>query len=216
MKVQNYQDHSNISTIIDQRLGNRFTAEGMEEFIQLIIRCVDTSSERRPSMSYVLMELDRILEKETTLTTLVGEGIPNVILGSQLFKASKWKEWGFGLFASNCWVWSLWNTFYFLIFSLFKKRKKEKKKTLKEIQLFDKCIKNSCIIFWFFSAINVWEYCCKPLFVHIIMKVGFSVILVISVNGCFNFYKYQLLSRIKCIYFIWIFFVRLSVTTKCH
>ncbi|CBI21260.3 hypothetical protein VitviT2T_022118 [Vitis vinifera] len=87
--VQNYQDHSNISTIIDQRLGNRFTAEGMEEFIQLIIRCVDTSSERRPSMSYVLMELDRILEKETTLTTLVGEGIPNVILGSQLFKASK-------------------------------------------------------------------------------------------------------------------------------
>ena len=128
MKVQNYQDHSNISTIIDQRLGNRFTAEGMEEFIQLIIRCVDTSSERRPSMSYVLMELDRILEKETTLTTLVGEGIPNVILGSQLFKASKWKEWGFGLFASNCWVWSLWNTFYFLIFSLFKKRKKEKKR----------------------------------------------------------------------------------------
>lgn len=86
--VQNYQDHSNISTIIDQRLGNRFTAEGMEEFIQLIIRCVDTSSERRPSMGYVLMELDRILEKETTLTTLVGEGIP-VILGSQLFKASK-------------------------------------------------------------------------------------------------------------------------------
>lgn len=87
--VQNYQDHSNISTIIDQRLGNRFTAEGMEEFIQLIIRCVDTSSERRPSMSYVLMELDRILEKETTLTTLVGEGIPTVTLGSQLFKASK-------------------------------------------------------------------------------------------------------------------------------
>lgn len=87
--VQNYQDHSNISTIIDQRLGNRFTAEGMEEFIQLIIRCVDTSSERRPSMGYVLMELDRILEKETTLTTLVGEGIPTVTLGSQLFKASK-------------------------------------------------------------------------------------------------------------------------------
>lgn len=88
MKVQNYQDHGNISSIIDQRLGNRFTAEGMEEFIQLISRCVDASSEKRPSMSYVVMELDRILEKETTLTTLVGEGIPTVTLGSQLFRAS--------------------------------------------------------------------------------------------------------------------------------
>lgn len=89
MKLQNYQHQGNISTIIDQKLGNRFTAEGIEEFIQLIIHCVDTSSERRPSMSYVAIELDRILEKETTLTTLVGEGIPTVTLGSKLFETSK-------------------------------------------------------------------------------------------------------------------------------
>ncbi|KAA8548303.1 hypothetical protein F0562_004732 [Nyssa sinensis] len=87
--VQNFQDAGNISSIIDQRLGNSFTAEGMEEFIQLIIRCVDPSSERRPAMSYVVMELDRILEKEMSLTTIMGEGTPVVILGSQLFRSSK-------------------------------------------------------------------------------------------------------------------------------
>jgi len=87
--VQNYQDSGKISTIIDQRLGNSFTAEGMEEYIQLIIRCVDPSSERRPSMSYVVMELDRILEKEMNLTTITGEGTPVVTLGSQLFRSSK-------------------------------------------------------------------------------------------------------------------------------
>lgn len=87
--MQNYQDSGKISTIIDQRMGNSFTTEGMEEYIQLIIRCVDPSSERRPSMSYVVMELDRILEKEMNLTTIMGEGTPVVTLGSQLFRASK-------------------------------------------------------------------------------------------------------------------------------
>lgn len=87
--VQNTEDYSKFSRIIDQRLGNRFTAEGMEEFIQLIVRCVEASSERRPAMSYVVMELDRILEKEMSLTTVMGEGTPIVTLGSQLFRASK-------------------------------------------------------------------------------------------------------------------------------
>uniref|UniRef100_A0A5B6YH84 non-specific serine/threonine protein kinase n=1 Tax=Davidia involucrata TaxID=16924 RepID=A0A5B6YH84_DAVIN len=87
--VQNYQDSGSISSIIDQRLGNSFTAEGMEEFMQLMVRCVDPSSERRPAMSYVVMELDRILEKEMSLTTIMGEGTPVVTLGSHLFRASK-------------------------------------------------------------------------------------------------------------------------------
>lgn len=87
--VQNYKDSSNFSSIIDQRLGSRFTAEGMEDFIQLMVRCVHPSSERRPAMSYVVMELDRILEKEMSLTTVMGEGTPNVILGSQLFRADR-------------------------------------------------------------------------------------------------------------------------------
>ncbi|KAL8139946.1 hypothetical protein V2J09_005967 [Rumex salicifolius] len=86
--VQNYPDFSSISKIIDQRLG-RFTMEGMEEFARLIIRCIDPSNEGRPMMSYVVMELDRILDKEMHLTTGTGEGTPTVTLGSQLFKAFK-------------------------------------------------------------------------------------------------------------------------------
>lgn len=89
MKVQNSQELSTLSNIIDQRLGNSFTPEGMEDFIQLIARCLEPSSERRPSMSYVVMELDRTLEKEMSLTTVMGEGTPTVTLGSQLFRATK-------------------------------------------------------------------------------------------------------------------------------
>lgn len=86
-QVQNYPEFNSISKIIDQRLGNRFTTEGMEEFAQLIIRCIDLSNERRMPMSYVVTELDRILEKEMNLTTGMGEGTPTVTLGSQLFRA---------------------------------------------------------------------------------------------------------------------------------
>lgn len=88
-QVENYQESGNISAIIDQRLGNSFTTEGMGEFMQLTVRCMDPSSERRPTMSYVVTELDRILEKEMSLTTIMGEGTPVVTLGSQLFRASK-------------------------------------------------------------------------------------------------------------------------------
>ena len=88
MKVQVNQDHRLMSNMIDQRLGSSFTAEGMEEFILLVARCLNPSSERRPSMSYVVMELGRILDKEMNLTTMMGEGTPTVTLGSQLFKAT--------------------------------------------------------------------------------------------------------------------------------
>lgn len=87
--VQSYHDFSTISNIVDPRLGNRFTMEGMEEFVQLIVRCIDPSSELRPGMSYVVSELDRILEKEMNLTTGLGEETPTVTLGSQLFRALK-------------------------------------------------------------------------------------------------------------------------------
>ncbi|KAE8021240.1 hypothetical protein FH972_007148 [Carpinus fangiana] len=87
--VQNNQEYSKFSNIIDQRLENTFTAEVMEEVIQLIVRCVEPSSERRPAMSYVVMELERLLEKEQRLTTVMGEGTETVILGSYLFRATK-------------------------------------------------------------------------------------------------------------------------------
>ncbi|KMT07560.1 hypothetical protein BVRB_6g151710 isoform A [Beta vulgaris subsp. vulgaris] len=88
-RVLNYNDFSTVSTMVDPRLGNRFTVEGMEEFVQLIVRCIDPSSELRPGISYVVSELDGILEKEMNLTTGMGEGTPTVTLGSQLFRALK-------------------------------------------------------------------------------------------------------------------------------
>ncbi|KAJ0707468.1 putative protein kinase RLK-Pelle-RLCK-IXa family [Helianthus annuus] len=87
--VHSHQEAGTISGIIDPRIGNSFTTEGMEEYIHLIIGCVEVSSERRPAMSYVVTELDRILEKEMSLTTIMGEGTPVVTLGSQLFRAAK-------------------------------------------------------------------------------------------------------------------------------
>lgn len=87
--MQNIQDSGKISSIIDERLGNSFTDEAMEKLIQLILRCVEASSDRRPAMSYVVMELEGILEKEMSLTTIMGEGTSTVIPGSQLFRATK-------------------------------------------------------------------------------------------------------------------------------
>lgn len=78
-----------MSNIVDEKMGSNYTAEGMGEFMSLIVACIDSSSERRPAMSYVVMEIDRILEKERNLTTVMGEGTPTVTLGSQLFKATK-------------------------------------------------------------------------------------------------------------------------------
>ncbi|KAL6139360.1 hypothetical protein ACLB2K_057665 [Fragaria x ananassa] len=88
-RVQNIQDNGNISSIIDDRLGNSFTAEAMEKLIQLIIRCVEGSSERRPTMSYVVTELEGILEKEMSLTTIMGEGTSTVIPGTAAAMASQ-------------------------------------------------------------------------------------------------------------------------------
>lgn len=87
--MQNIQHSGKISSIIDERLRNSFTTEAMEKLIQLILRCVEASSDRRPAMSYVVMELEGILEKEMSLTTIMGEGTSTVIPGSQLFRATK-------------------------------------------------------------------------------------------------------------------------------
>lgn len=84
-KAQNYQDSRNISTIVDHRMGSSFTSEGMREFLRLISWCVNPTGERRPPMNFVVLELDRIHEKEMSLTTIMGEGTTTVTLGSQLF-----------------------------------------------------------------------------------------------------------------------------------
>ncbi|XP_033141875.1 nodulation receptor kinase isoform X2 [Brassica rapa] len=87
--MQNITDYTEIPAMIDERLGGTYTAEGVEEVITLTLICLDVSSEKRPTMSYVVTELERILDKEVSLTTVMGEGTPTVTLGSQLFKASK-------------------------------------------------------------------------------------------------------------------------------
>ena len=85
MQAQNYQDSSNIYALVDHRMGNSFTTEGVREFLRLISWCVNPSGEQRPPMNYVVLELDRIHEKEMSLTTIMGEGTTTVTLGSQLF-----------------------------------------------------------------------------------------------------------------------------------
>ncbi|XP_023546465.1 proline-rich receptor-like protein kinase PERK3 [Cucurbita pepo subsp. pepo] len=88
--IQSNPKKNDIGSVMDPRLGKKsFTEEGMGEVMHLIAQCVGYSSERRPVMSYVVMELERILEKEMNLTTVMGEGSPTVTLGSQLFKATK-------------------------------------------------------------------------------------------------------------------------------
>ncbi|XP_010528126.1 PREDICTED: proline-rich receptor-like protein kinase PERK12 isoform X3 [Tarenaya hassleriana] len=87
--MRNNVDYTDLSVaVIDERLGSSYTEEGMEELIRLTAPCLEVSSERRPEMSYVVTELKRILDREVSLTTLMGEeGTPTVTLGSQLFKA---------------------------------------------------------------------------------------------------------------------------------
>ncbi|XP_068665703.1 receptor-like protein kinase HERK 1 [Aristolochia californica] len=87
--VQAHQDSNDIATIVDPRLISSFTAESMGEFVNLTLGCLFPSGDRRPAMSYVVAEIDRILEKEINLTTVMGEETPTVTLGSQLFTASR-------------------------------------------------------------------------------------------------------------------------------
>ncbi|CAD6235030.1 unnamed protein product [Miscanthus lutarioriparius] len=71
--------------LVDPRLGGSFTSEGMAEVVGLAFHCLSPSARRRPRMRLVAAELDRILEKEMTLTTVMGDGTAIVTLGSQLF-----------------------------------------------------------------------------------------------------------------------------------
>ncbi|KAG0495706.1 hypothetical protein HPP92_000397 [Vanilla planifolia] len=76
--------HLRSNTLIDKRLGGRYTCEGMKELIVLTLRCL-SSPGRRPKMVHIARELERILETEMTLTIVMGDDTPIVTLGSQLF-----------------------------------------------------------------------------------------------------------------------------------
>ncbi|KAF6995598.1 hypothetical protein CFC21_012069 [Triticum aestivum] len=77
--------HFSSNELIDPRLGGGFTTEGMKEFVGLAFQCLNPSSRRRPKMRLVAAELDRILETEMSLTTIMGDGTAIITLGSQLF-----------------------------------------------------------------------------------------------------------------------------------
>ncbi|KAK3162958.1 hypothetical protein QOZ80_1BG0095830 [Eleusine coracana subsp. coracana] len=73
--------------LVDPKLVGSFTSEGMTELVGLAFQCLSSSARRRPKMRLVAAELDRILEKEMTLTTVMGDGTAIVTLGSQLFSS---------------------------------------------------------------------------------------------------------------------------------
>uniref|UniRef100_A0A0D9WFT3 non-specific serine/threonine protein kinase n=1 Tax=Leersia perrieri TaxID=77586 RepID=A0A0D9WFT3_9ORYZ len=79
------EEHFSSNELIDPRLGGNFTSEGMKEFVGLTFQCLNPSS-RRPKMRLVSTELDRILETEMSLTTIMGDGTAIITLGSTLFK----------------------------------------------------------------------------------------------------------------------------------
>lgn len=74
--------------LVDQRLRSSFTSEGMKDLIRLTLQCLNPYGRGRPKMTAVVTELDRILETEMTLTTIMGDGTAVVTLGSQLFTSS--------------------------------------------------------------------------------------------------------------------------------
>ncbi|XP_033508180.1 proline-rich receptor-like protein kinase PERK3 isoform X1 [Nicotiana tomentosiformis] len=71
--------------LVDHRLLGSFTAEVMRDLIKLALRCMSFPGRYRPTMETVVLDLERILEKEQMHTTVMGEGTSIVTLGSQLF-----------------------------------------------------------------------------------------------------------------------------------
>lgn len=70
---------------MDNRLLGSFTAEVMRDLIKLALRCMSFPGRYRPTIETVVLDLERILEKEQMHTTVMGEGTSIVTLGSQLF-----------------------------------------------------------------------------------------------------------------------------------
>nr|XP_009770679.1 PREDICTED: proline-rich receptor-like protein kinase PERK3 isoform X2 [Nicotiana sylvestris]XP_016464614.1 PREDICTED: proline-rich receptor-like protein kinase PERK3 isoform X2 [Nicotiana tabacum] len=71
--------------LVDNRLLGSFTAEVMRDLIKLALRCMSFPGRYRPTIETVVLDLERILEKEQMHTTVMGEGTSIVTLGSQLF-----------------------------------------------------------------------------------------------------------------------------------
>ncbi|KAF3456185.1 hypothetical protein FNV43_RR00835 [Rhamnella rubrinervis] len=74
-----------VNNFVDRRLVGSFTTEGMRDFIRLILQCMSFPGRRRPKMETVVLELERIQEREMALTTVMGESTATITPGSLLF-----------------------------------------------------------------------------------------------------------------------------------
>ncbi|KAB1214035.1 Proline-rich receptor-like protein kinase PERK3 [Morella rubra] len=62
-----------LNDFVDCRLVGSFTTEGMKDLIRLTLQCMIFPGKRRPKMDMVVLELERIQEKEMAMTTVMGE-----------------------------------------------------------------------------------------------------------------------------------------------
>ncbi|OWM71267.1 hypothetical protein CDL15_Pgr011394 [Punica granatum] len=73
------------NNLVDRRLLGTFTSEGIRDFIRLALLCIVLPGIKRPKMDMIVLELERIREKEMALTTFMGEGTAIITPGSELF-----------------------------------------------------------------------------------------------------------------------------------
>ncbi|MBA0780311.1 hypothetical protein Gotri_004427 [Gossypium trilobum] len=86
--IQLVQSRLSSNELVDYRLGGTFTMDGIRDLIKLTLKCMCFPGKWRLNMNMVVVELERIHEKEMELTTVRGEGTSKITLGSELF-ASK-------------------------------------------------------------------------------------------------------------------------------
>ncbi|PON80303.1 Tyrosine-protein kinase [Parasponia andersonii] len=83
--VQWVESRLSINNFVDHRLAGNFTLEGMRDLIKLTLQCMKFPGKRRPKMERVVIELERIQERDMALTMVMGESTATITLGSQLF-----------------------------------------------------------------------------------------------------------------------------------
>ncbi|EOY06443.1 hypothetical protein QUC31_016275 [Theobroma cacao] len=86
--IQWVQSRLSSNDFVDRQLVGNFTMDGIRDMIRLTLKCMSFPGKERPNMNIVVLELERIHEKEMELTTVRGEGTAKITLGSELF-ASK-------------------------------------------------------------------------------------------------------------------------------
>ncbi|KAH0781961.1 hypothetical protein KY290_001559 [Solanum tuberosum] len=59
--------------LVDHRLLGSFTAEVMRDFVKIALRCMSFPGRYRPTMETVVLDLEKILEREMMHTTVMGE-----------------------------------------------------------------------------------------------------------------------------------------------